>query len=488
MGILENGDNMEQDQTPLLDVLKKHSQQHSISFHVPGHKNGQIKSDKKAESFFRNVLQIDATELTGLDDLHSPEGAILEAEHLLSAAYGVQKSFFLVNGSTVGNLAMMLGVIYEGDTVFIQRNCHKSILNGIELTKAKPVLLEPEYHQQWGVAGGVTVNTVKEAYEAYPDCKAILLTYPTYYGMVYELAPIIKFAHERDIPVLIDEAHGAHFSRGDYFPDSAIKAGADVVVQSAHKTLPAMTMGSFLHINSSLVSTERINHYLRILQSSSPSYPIMASLDLARKYVATYTIEDQRYAEGLINSFKRELRRLNGITILKYPDNLGDPLKLTIQSTSGLSGFDLQALFENAGVYTELADPYNILLILPLLKKDAPYPFDEAVQRIRKVLAHKDSSVTVKRPSIPNYFKKNKVSTLHLEQVHGKFVDMISIQQSEGYICAESIVPYPPGVPLLIPGEVITKEVIESLLLLLETGGRFQGGTNLINRKINVFK
>lgn len=488
MGILENGDNMEQYQTPLFDVLKKHSEQQPISFHVPGHKNGYIHWDRKSEPFYRDVLSIDATELTRLDDLHSPEGAILEAENLLAAAYGVQKSYFLVNGSTIGNLAMIMGVIQEGDIVFTQRNCHKSILNGLQLTKATPVLLEPEYHQQWGVAGGVTVKTVKEAYEAFPHCKAIVLTYPTYYGMVFELTPIIEFAHERNIPVLIDEAHGAHFIGGDYFPDSAIKAGADVVVQSAHKTLPAMTMGSFLHINSTLVSTKQINHYLRILQSSSPSYPIMASLDLARHYIATYKLEDQRYLESMISSFKGKLNEINGITVLTYPGSLGDPLKITIQSTTGLSGFELQELFETAGVYTELADPYNLLLILPLLKKDAFYPFDEAVQRIRKALGTKNSAVEMGNRHIPNYFKKNTFSTLYLDQTQQKSIGTIPIEQSEGYICAESIIPYPPGIPILIPGEEITKEIVESILLLLETGGRFQGSSELINRKINVFK
>lgn len=474
---------MNQDRTPLYDVLKRHEKKHPISLHVPGHKNGRVFCTMD-DPFFRYILNIDVTELTNLDDLHSPEGVILEAEELLAHAYQVDKSFFLVNGSTVGNLAMILATLNEGDTVFIQRNCHKSILNGIEMAKAFPVLLGPEFHESWGVASGVLLETIQRAYEAFPQCKAIIMTYPNYYGMVYDLGRVIQFAHERNIAVLIDEAHGAHFIGGDYFPVSAVELGADIVVQSAHKTLPAMTMGSFLHVRSRLVSYKEINRYLRILQSSSPSYPIMASLDLARNYIATYSKEDQIFLRELITTFKEELNQLSNINVLEYPNGQGDPLKMTIQSNSGLSGYELQNLLEREGVFTEMADPYNVLLVLPLLRKGMDFPFHTIVSRIRKALEGNNKDVAREKKKF-TYFQRNKISTL--EGIQELEEEVVSISNIVGRIGAENIIPYPPGIPLLLRGEKITEEDQQSLLLLLESGARFQGGQRLKNREMKVF-
>ncbi len=283
---------MNQENIPLWNQLQKHASHQPLSFHVPGHKNGFLAGGEGAD-YFKHILKLDATELSGLDDLHSPEGVILEAQELLAGLHGVSKSFFLVNGSTAGNLAMVLSAAEEKETVLVQRNCHKSILNGITLAKAKPVFLAPEFNEEWGVAGGVALETVKEAIRQYPDAKAIILTYPNYYGMVYDLENIIQCAHDHGIPVLVDEAHGAHLIGGSHFPASAVQLQADLTVQSAHKTLPAMTMGAYLHFNSRFIKEEKVSNYLGILQSSSPSYPIMASLDLARAYLASFSKKDE---------------------------------------------------------------------------------------------------------------------------------------------------------------------------------------------------
>lgn len=468
---------MNQNDTPLFTALENHYKKRPISLHVPGHKNGLLLKD---DQFFQGILHIDATELTGLDDLHAPEGVIEEAESLLANAFHASKSFFLVNGTTVGNLAMMMATLEEGDTVFIQRNCHKSILNALELTKARPVLLGPEYDPEWKVSGGVALETIKEAYECYPECRAIVLTYPNYYGMTYDLKGIIDFAHRYKIPVLVDEAHGAHFIGIEGFPSSAVALGADVVVQSAHKTLPAMTMGSFLHVNSQYVSMEKIAHYLRVLQSSSPSYPIMASLDLARKYIATYTSSDAQYTKERLASFKKDLQTLEFIKVLEYPNQDGDPLKLTVQSNCSYTGYELQQLFEEKGIYAEMAEPNNILFVLPLLKKDAEFPFGDIITRLKGLRIQ-----AAKKRERTRYFNKKRISTLYRVQSHKKA--LFPIEDSAGSICAEAIIPYPPGIPLLLPGEKITAEDVEGLQLLLESGARFQGGENLVEGKITVF-
>ncbi|TKC13878.1 aminotransferase class I/II-fold pyridoxal phosphate-dependent enzyme [Robertmurraya kyonggiensis] len=468
---------MNQFDTPLFEALKKHNEEKSISLHVPGHKNGLL---LQSTPFFQDILNIDVTELTNLDDLHSPEGAILEAEELLADAYKVERSFFLVNGSTVGNLAMMMATLKKGDIAFIQRNCHKSVLNGIELTEAQPVLLGPEQHEDWGVAGGVSLDTIKNAYALYPDCKAIILTYPNYYGMTFNLKEIIQFAHDKHIPVLIDEAHGAHFIGGEYFPPSAVELGADVVVQSAHKTLPAMTMGSFLHVNSEYVSVERVNHYLRILQSSSPSYPLMASLDVARSYIGTYTKEDEAFLKESVEVFKKELGTLDYVKVLEYPNHQGDPLKLTLQSRCVKTGFELQRVFEEKGIYTEMADPINVLLVLPLLKKNMSFPFDEIMKQLREINLPKQET-----KGTSDYFHKEKISILH--KLHSNREVSVPIEDTENDICAETIIPYPPGIPLLLKGEMITKEDVKGLIHLVNSGARFQGGALLTEGKLNVF-
>lgn len=470
--------------TPLFDVLVDHVKKNPVSFHVPGHKYGQI-NQPQANRYFRQVLQIDATELSGLDDLHSPEGAILEAELLLASLYQTKKSYFLINGSTVGNLAMIMATCNEGSKVLVQRNCHKSILNGLSLAKANPVFLEPEFNQEWKVPSGLPLETVKEAIHLYPEARALILTYPNYYGMGYELQEIIKEAHQHDIPVLVDEAHGPHFILGAPFPPSALQLGVDMVVQSAHKTLPAMTMGSFLHVNSSRVNNDKVREYLAMFQSSSPSYPIMASLDLARNYLATYKPNDLTFLLNEIQRFKKELADIPAIKVLDYPNDNGDPLKITLQSRSRLNGFGLQRKLEEVSIFTELADPNNLLFIFPLLKEGQSFPLKDAVLKIKQALA----DLPLKDAEEGFELASQNISTLAIP-----FKDMVNITVNEveitatlGEVCAETIIPYPPGIPLLIKGERITKDKLSQLNRLLNSGARFQGGSLLKDGRIKIF-
>lgn len=474
---------MNQKHTPLYDALIKHKNKKAISFHVPGHKNGEVFL-KEAHPVFQNILNVDVTELSGLDDLHSPSEAILEAETLLANYYEVKKSFFLINGSTVGNLAMILSAVSEGDEVLVQRNCHKSIMNGLSLANVKPIFIAPEFDTEWQVAGGLTLNSIKEAVRDYPQVKALIVTYPNYYGMVTNLKEIINFCHERNIIVLVDEAHGAHFKRSKGLPMSATELGADVVVQSAHKTLPAMTMGSYLHYNSERVDLERVKAFLRMLQSSSPSYPIMASLDLARKYIATYEEEDLQYTLQMISQFRDKLNRIPSIKLLSYKGE-GDPLKITIQSRTALTGFALQSKLEEYGIFTELADEHNVLFIFPLLKRGDLYPIEDVWSAIVKGIGGEETSER-------NFWELNKgtsISTLQMsyKEQQKKKVEIIPLSEANGRVCAESIIPYPPGIPLLLPGELIKSEDIKQIHNLLEAGSRFQGGENIKKHNLKVF-
>ncbi|MBP2242561.1 arginine/lysine/ornithine decarboxylase [Cytobacillus eiseniae] len=476
---------MNQNSVPLFKQLKRHTEKNPISFHVPGHKYGElIQAD--GESYYKEMLRLDATELNGLDDLHSPEGVIKEAEGLLTQLYGVEKSFFLVNGSTVGNLAMIMTALKENDTVLVQRNCHKSIMNGIQLVKAHPIFLGPIFDEDWGVAGGVPVHTIEQAIERYPHAKAIILTYPNYYGMADDIEGIIELAHESNIPVLIDEAHGAHFIGGELFPQSAVHLKADIVVQSAHKTLPAMTMGAYLHFNSQFLSVNELSNHLQILQSSSPSYPILASLDIAREYLASFTREDGDALRETIFKFRQELQGIEGIKVLTYNNGSGDPLKITIQSTTSLSGYDIQKLLEKEGIYTEMADPFNVLLVFPLLKKDMTYPIKEIISRFKRAL---QPDQIVGKTKIKSTFRKPDISSLAISiKDRSTFqIGTIPLEDAVGKVCAQLIIPYPPGIPLLFPGELISKEDIETIRLLKKSGAKFQGDEDFEHGKIDIY-
>lgn len=479
------GAKMNQEKTPLLDQLILHYKKTPISLHVPGHKYGRLLEHPKY-SAYRGILQLDATELSGLDDLHHPEGVIMEAEMLLSEVYRSERSYFLVNGSTVGNLAMILAVLHKDDIVLVQRNCHKSVLNGIELAQAKPVFLGPEYDINWRIAGGVSTEIVSSALEMYPDAKAVILTYPNYYGMVNDLKEIIKMAHDKDIPVLVDEAHGAHFISGGSFPNSAVTLGADVVVQSAHKTLPAMTMGSYLHLNGQRVVRERLEHYLRILQSSSPSYPIMASLDFARSYIGTYSADDHAHLHEEITRFIEKLIKNDKMKVLPYSTQKGDPLKITLQSQTELTGFQMQEAFEKEGIFTELADPYNVLLVLPLLKQGMNFPFTEVANRINRAL----QSVKRKVQTFSTSDYQPVISSLELnpEETNGLLKQKVRLTEAAGEISAERVTPYPPGIPLLFPGERITGHAAAQIQHLAEAGARFQEGGSVCKGEIYIYR
>ncbi|MEC0207287.1 aminotransferase class I/II-fold pyridoxal phosphate-dependent enzyme, partial [Paenibacillus lautus] len=270
---------------PLAEALMGYRERGASSFHVPGHKNGRAYAGEgNATEMLREAMRIDVTEITGTDDLFHPEGVIQEAQELAADCFGAEESFFLVGGSTAGNLALILTVCREpGDILLVQRNVHKSVLNGLMLAGAQAVFLQPEMDKQSGLAVAPSEATLTAALEAYPEAKGAIITMPNYYGMGSDLRPLAKACHERGIPLLVDEAHGAHYGQHPQLPMNALSCGADGVVQSTHKMLAAMTMGAMLHVQGGLLDRSLLRQRLAMVQSSSPSYPLMASLDLARR-------------------------------------------------------------------------------------------------------------------------------------------------------------------------------------------------------------
>ncbi|MEC5425021.1 aminotransferase class I/II-fold pyridoxal phosphate-dependent enzyme [Virgibacillus sp. C22-A2] len=462
---------MKQHWIPLYQSLIQFKENNPISFHVPGHKNGTI-FPEQARGYFDSILKFDMTELTGLDDLHAPTEAIAKAEMLAADFFHADHTFFLVGGSTAGNLAMILATCSAGDKIIVQRNSHKSIMNGLELSGAKPVFIAPEYDPRVDRYTHPSLDTVRKALQRHPDVKAVVLTYPDYFGKTYEIKDMIELVHEYHVPVLVDEAHGVHFSLGNPLPTSALELGADVVVQSAHKMAPAMTMASFLHMKSRFVSMEKVAHYLQMIQSSSPSYPLMASLDIARSFLATLKKEE-------IGSILQSVIKIRGILErTKYWDVLiaDDPLKLTLHMKQGVSAKDVAELFEKQNIFPELVTHNQILLIHGLAPFQKMGHLRKAVKRVNEQLKNSVNHdiidiaglfpETIQELTL-SYQAMNKLQTIH-----------VPFTEAIGYRAAEAVIPYPPGVPLVLKGETITATHIDVIERMRIQGVRIQQRNN----------
>ncbi|WP_040285224.1 aminotransferase class I/II-fold pyridoxal phosphate-dependent enzyme [Sporosarcina koreensis] len=468
---------MDQQKRPIVEALEAFQAADPVSFHVPGHKTGRLSG---LPDGLRAAMRYDATELTGLDDLHAPIGAIREAEELLADAYGADRSFLLVNGSTAGNLAMVRAVCTPGDVLLVQRNAHKSVFHAVELAGAQAVFLNPEWDGMTCTAGAVSVDTVREALDRHPEAKGIFVTYPTYYGTAGEtLSDIISCAHGHGIPVLADEAHGAHLLAGPPFPPSALALGADAVVQSAHKTLSAMTQGSFLHVNSSLVDADRIARGLSMLQTSSPSYVLLASLDDARARIAAYSEADKHAFLEWRRQFIDRCRKLAKLDIIE-PD---DPLKVLVRHKH-VSGYALQQALEQQGIYTELADERQVLFILPLLTEGADYPAERVASALAKAIRTLESEDEEKKPEPGPALPADRPAIRISGGPAGSPSEWVPVDEAAGRSAAGAIIPYPPGIPLILEDEPLSGETIDTVCRMAASGAAFQGAVRTSDGRV----
>lgn len=460
---------MDHTKRPVVEALQTFLDSEPISFHVPGHKHGLLSTLPEG---LKSALRYDVTELSGLDDLHAPAEMLLEAQRMLAAVYGADQSYFLVNGSTVGNLAMIRTVCAPGDTVLVQRNAHKSVFHALELAAVQAILLTPEWDETTCTAGPVSSATVQEALERHPDAKGVVVTYPTYYGTTgAELPKIVEIAHGQGVPVLVDEAHGAHFIAGDPFPTSALKLGADIVVQSAHKTLSAMTQASFLHVNSQLVDIDRLTRTLSMLQTSSPSYLLLASLDDARSMIATYSEDDKQAFLKWRREVIDQLRTIKALEVIETED----PLKILLRQKEA-SGYSLQQSLEEVGIYTELADERQVLFVLPLLTSETSYPIqpiyeaiDSAVQKDSEHVPEQDEAVV----------EKSHKLVITTSSHSKKETAWVPAESASGLELAAAIIPYPPGIPLVLSGEQLNPLLIQEIRQMMDAGAKFQGAVRV---------
>ncbi|KIV59806.1 hypothetical protein TS64_01005 [Aneurinibacillus migulanus] len=480
-------------EAPLYEALCMYEGNRHQSLHVPGHKDGNT-FDGEAMSHFHSILKIDATEVDGLDDLHHPTEAIARAQELAADAFGAEHTFFLIGGSTAGNLAAALTLCEPGDVILVQRNAHKSVFNGLMLAGAQPVYILPDIEPGTQVAAGINPEHLQMALRKYPQAKAVWITNPNYYGMGQNVTKLANICHQTGIPLIVDEAHGAHFGQADVLPSSSLQDGADLVIQSTHKMLTAMTMASMLHVQGPLIPREKLAGVLAMVQSSSPSYPLMASLDVSRRHLVIKGRTQLSHTVEKLERYKADItKELQHLSVWdKAGDKITcihsrDPLKWVLTSRhSFITGYQLLEYLQDKGCIAEMADVRNVVLVFSIDVRDED--IERTVSMIKKV----DEEIG-KRQSIADRAQAGVMQdvtgmlsgmesfiepAIPLREAFHKKREKVTLQEAIGRCSAEMIIPYPPGIPLLTPGEIIEPVHIEAIRRIKRAGGYFQGASD----------
>ncbi|MCP3741786.1 aminotransferase class I/II-fold pyridoxal phosphate-dependent enzyme [Rossellomorea sp. BNER] len=483
---------MSQYKTPLFTGLIEHSKKNPLQFHIPGHKKG-AGMDPEFRSFIGdNALSIDLINIGPLDDLHQPKGMIKQAQDLAAEAFGADHTFFSVQGTSGAIMTMVMSVCGPGDKIIVPRNVHKSVMSAIVFSGATPIFIHPDVDVDLGISHGITTDSVSRALEQHPDAKGVLVINPTYFGISADLKKIVEIAHSHEVPVLVDEAHGVHIHFHDKLPLSAMQAGADMAATSVHKLGGSMTQSSVLNIREGLVSPKRVQSILSMLTTTSTSYLLLASLDVARKRLAT---EGKELIEKTIQLSETLRTKINMIENLYCvgKEILGtkatfdyDPTKLIISIKDlGISGYDAEIwLREVHNIEVELSDLYNILCIIT--PGDTLADGEKLVSALQELSSkcsqiNNDSRPKVLLPDIP-------VLSLSPRDAFYADTEVIPIDESIGRIIAEFIMVYPPGIPIFIPGEIITAENINYIKTNMEAGLPVQGPEDYDLRHLRVIK
>lgn len=483
---------LNQNETPLLDALIEYVNRETIPFHVPGHKKG-IGIDEEFKKFMGlNPFKIDVTVFKLVDSLHHPTGPIKKAQELAADAYGSDAAFFSIHGTSGAIQAMIMSVVNEGDTIIIPRNVHKSVTAGIILSGAKPVYMQPELDKKLGIAHGVTPDTVRNTLKEHPEAKAVLIINPTYYGVATDIKSIADIVHSHNIPLIVDEAHGPHLGFNQNLPISAMKAGADICAQSTHKIIGALTQCSLLQVKSKYIDINRVHQILSLLQTTSPSYILMASLDCARRQIALNGTELLDKAIELSNYVRKEINKIPGFycfgdEILNTPGVFAlDPTKITITCRDlGITGYDLDMILSNKyHIQMELSDLYSVLAVGSF--GDTKDAMDKLINALKEI----SDEFLGKSDSKPDFLDIPNIPELKLIPRAAFNSDKISLplKESINHISSEFLMAYPPGIPVLCPGEIITKEIIDYVEDLKRVGLYVQGTEDPSVENIKVVK
>jgi len=486
---------LNQNQTPLLDALIANTAHPHAAFYTPGHKRGQGISPRLVDLLGEVVFRADLTELSELDNLFAPQGVIQEAQQLAAEAFGASQTWFLVNGSTCGIEAAILATCGMGDKIILPRNVHSSAIAGLILSGATPIFVNPEYDPILDIAHSITPASVQAALEQHPDSKAVMIVYPTYYGVCGDVEAIARITHQYNIPLLVDEAHGAHFAFHPQLPIAALAAGADLSVQSIHKTLGAMTQASMLHVQGDRININRVNKALQLLQSTSPSYILLASLDAARQQMALHGKELMFRTLQLADEARTRISQIPGLSVLEIsPSSFValDKTRLTVTvSDLGLTGFEVEEILDQLGVIAEFASLQHLTFIISL--GNTGEDIQQLVQgfmTLGKMMSVNKNKKDLKLSKLVWDDFINVGNSVRMSPREAFFAESETrhIEETRECICAEILCPYPPGIPILMPGENITANAIAYLQQILAMGGMISGCADSSLKSLKVVK
>lgn len=482
----------QQEETPLFSTLLRHAAREPVQFHIPGHKRGRGMDSKFGEFIGANALSFDLINIAPLDDLHHPTGPIKRAQELAAEAFGADATFFSVQGTSTAIMAMVLATVGPGEKILVPRNVHKSVLTAIILSGANPVFLHPVLDKNLGIAHGLSVETVAEGLRANPDAKALVVINPTYFGIAADLLRIVQLAHAVGVPVLVDEAHGVHSCFHEGLPVSAMQAGADMAATSVHKLGGSLTQSSVLNVRAGLVDPRHVQVVMSMLTTTSTSYLLLASLDVARKELALHGHQRVQIAIDLANEARTSINQIPGLycvgeEILQDSATFAlDPTKLTVSVKDlGLSGYDVERMLrEDFNIEVELSDLYNILCIVSW--GDTKEDLDRLVHALQQIAASCQSQigkrpVKVETPGMPE---------LRMSPREAFYADteIVALEEAVGRTIAEMIMVYPPGIPVLLPGEAVTQHNIDYIEENLRAGLPVQGPDDPEIRFVKVLR
>lgn len=481
----------EQKSAPLIEAMRAYVADGATAFHTPGHKQGKGITESFRDFITPLGLKTEVSLMAELDDLHEPTTCIKAAQDLAADLYGADASYFVVNGTSGSIQAMILAALDPGEKIIVPRNAHRSIIAGIMLSGAQPIFVQPVIDEELGIAMGITAEALNEAIEENKDAKAVLVINPTYYGVASDLTMLAQMAHEHEMLLLVDEAHGPHLPFDEALPLPALDAGADIVAQSTHKILSSLTQTSMLHARYGRIDQDRLQMMVSLVQSTSPNYLLLASLDAARQQMAIEGKERIGRAVCLANTLRQKINQIDGLYCfgedrLHKPGSFSlDWTKLTVTvSGLGITGPEAEQILRHQHkVQCELSDMYNVLFIISLA--DTEKEGEILLQALRSLAAeYREKAILPRKVSLPPMppakisprqalFSKNRQEDFNL---------------SVGCTAAEMITFYPPGIPILCPGEIITREIIEYVRAMQAIGLKVVGPVDAKLNTIRVVK
>lgn len=464
----------------LSEKLKAYGDSDYYGFHMPGHKrNRQLMGDALP-------YQLDITEIEGFDDLHHADGILKESQKLAAEMYHAEESHFLINGSTVGILSAILGSVSRGGRIAIARNCHRSVYHAIEIQGLEPVYLYPQFDSSKGIYEALDPIDVQRALKQYADIQAVVIVSPTYDGVVSDVAGIAEVVHQYRIPLIVDEAHGAHFGFHPYFPLNANLLGADIVIHSLHKTMPALTQTALLHLNGTYADRENVRRNLHMLQSSSPSYILMASMDTCMQLLYRHGLSLFQEYVGRLKETRNALKRLKNLRLLETRTFDYSKILISNKETEIRSKEIYKFLLNKYHLQMEMAAGTYILGMTSV--GDTKEGFRRLVNALQEIdsglqkVLKPETEISIPRESETVYtcaqmldMLRNRKNPSLVEHTAGGYLRRLTLQESVGYISTEYAYLYPPGIPLLVPGERVTASVVMLLQKYRELDFQVEG-------------